>query len=288
MAHRFDYERQNLVPSLSELSSQTQREYDQENLYATKEQAFYDQHVLDFVSDEVHGMMQILFCQSRWCTTFYNPLYLVLFIVLYIFTLPGALMHYWLLECVPVRSREYPEERELRSQGIYTAIGIALWSIPVDIYALVVQDSSEDILFSTMSLVVSICIIGLNFIALKAVADSLVRTMRIFIIAVWIIDAILVCITLFDIATDYGYISVSDGFIFALRILEIFVFTVIGAQCTQFWNMYMNSHLVIGTKGALRDTCLAAIEGIIALLILTNFIYVIVVTEESAWQLLIW
>jgi hypothetical protein len=288
MSHRFDYERQNLVPSLSELSSQTQREYDQENLYATKAQAFYDQNLVDFVSDEVHGMMQILFCQSRWCTHFYNPLYLILFAILFVFTFPGALLHYWLLDCVPVRCTEYPEERELRSQGIYTAIGIALLSIPVGIYAIVAETSNQDRMFSAMSLAVSVCIIGLNFVALKAVADSLVRTMRVFIVSVWIIVAILVGITLFDIATDYGYISVSDGLIFSLRLLEIFVFTVIGAQCAQFWNMYSETYQVTGKKGILRDSCLAAIEGIIAVLILTNFVYVITVTEQSAWRLFIW
>lgn len=288
MSHRFDYERQNLVPSISELNNETQRQYDEENLYATKAQAFYDQNLLDFISDEVHAMMQILFCQSRWCTHFYNPFYLVLFALLYVLTFPGALLHYWLLDCVPVRCTEYPEERELRSQGIYTAIGIALWSIPINIASIATQSNSEERLVNSMSLVVSICTIGLNFVALKAVADSLVKTMRVFIVAVWLIDAILVGLTLFDIITDYGYITVVDGFIFGLRILEIFVFTVIGAQCTQFWHMYDNSHLVIGRKGSLRDSCLAAMEGIIALLILTNFIYVITVTEESAWKLLIW
>lgn len=290
---RFNYERQSLVPSISELSSQTQRQYDQENLYATSSQAFYDQNLFSFVSDEVHAMMQIMCCSSRWCAHFYNPLYLLIYGILYLLTLPGAALHYLLLDCVPVRCTEYPEERELRSQGIYTAVGISFLSLPFDIYNMVADDDREQVLISAMSFVVNLSIIILNFVALKAVADGLNFTMRVYIVSVWSIDAILIGLTLFDLYTDYNYITATDACIFALRVLQIFVYTVIGAQCQQFWDMYSSHDVELTSygystpaskKSRLRDSCLAAIEVIIGLVIVANFVYVIVVVEEDAWR----
>jgi hypothetical protein len=282
------YERQSLVPSISSLNQETQQQYDEENLYATEKQAFYDQNLFQFVLDEVHTMMQIMFCQSRWCGNFYNPLFLLLSAILYIFTIPGALLHYLLLGCVPVRYIEHAEERELRSQGIYTAIGISLLSIPFDIYSIFENDSNEQVFISALSFIVNVAIIFFNFIALKAVADGLVMTIRVYIVTVWLIDAILVALTLFDLYTDYSYITVLDGFVFAMRILQIFVYTVIGAQCTQFWDMYANIPILTGKKGKLRDSMLASIEIIIGILILGSFIFVIVITEEEAWKLMSW
>ena len=288
MSGRFDYERENLVPSISELNNETQRQYDQENMYATKQQAFYDQSLFSFVGDEVHAMMQIMFCHSRWCANFYNPFYLIIYGILYLLTLPGAFLHYILIDYVPVRVSEYPEERELRSQGIYTAVGIALLSLPIDIYNLIDNSDSEQSLISAMSLVVNLCIIAMNFVALKAVADGLINTTRIYVVSVWTIDAMLIGLTLFDLITDYKYIDATDATIFALRVLQVFVYTVIGAQCTQFWNMYVNHASFVGRKGKIRDSCLASIEAVLALIVVANFVYVIAVTEENAWRLVYW
>ena len=114
--------------------------------------------------DEVNAMMQIMFCELPYIATMYNPVYCLLFGLLFLLTLPGALLHYLFLCCSPVKKRElaltnnnfkrnlsasnsqifsnyaytyirfvfefslhrYPEERELRSQGIYTAMGMAI------------------------------------------------------------------------------------------------------------------------------------------------------------------
>ena len=54
--------------------------------YATTDEAFYKQSLPSFVSDEVHAMMHVTFCETKWCATFWNPLYLILFIIFYIFT----------------------------------------------------------------------------------------------------------------------------------------------------------------------------------------------------------
>lgn len=280
------YERQSFIPSISELSNETQQQYDQDNAYASAQQAFYDQTLVTFVSDEVHAMMQIMCCRSRWFANFYNPFYAIIFGILYILTLPGAVLHYWTMSCVPVRYSEYPEERELRSQGIYTALGIALYSIPAAAVSMILDGDEEQQLISIASLIVNICIVFLNLIALKAVADGLRSTVRVYIITVWAIAAVLVALTLFDVYTDYEYISWYDFFDFALRILEIFVYTVIGAQCTSFWDLYTSESSQPTKKAKLRDYTLAAFAAIIALVILLNFIVVIAVTEDNAWRLL--
>ena len=54
---------------------------------------------------------------------------------------------------------------------------------------------------------------------------------------VWTIDAILVGLALFDVYKflTFSWLSIVE---YLLRILEIFIYTVIGAQTIQFWNMY--------------------------------------------------
>ena len=58
---------------------------------------------------------------------------------------------------------------------------------------------------------------------------------------VWTIDAILVCLALFDVYKflTFSWLSLVE---YLLRILEIFIYTVIGAQTIQFWNMYNNDN----------------------------------------------
>eukprot|EP01038_Epipyxis_sp_PR26KG_P005216 gene5216-7258_t len=142
MYSSYQSERQGLILSISELSEQSQLYQNGDDRYATRQQAFYDQSIFSFVVDEVHAMMQIMCCENRFCGNFYNPIYLIVFCSLFVTTFPGALLH-WLCICwVPVRYREFPEERELRSQGIYTAMGIALWSVPASIWSYITDTES--------------------------------------------------------------------------------------------------------------------------------------------------
>lgn len=92
-------ERAGLLLSFSELTRDDVR--DANDLYASSDEAFLSQSLPVYVADEVNAIMQIAFCEIRWCTTFYNPIYLVLFILLYILTFPGAALHWALLDLVP-------------------------------------------------------------------------------------------------------------------------------------------------------------------------------------------
>ena len=92
------------------------------------------QSFFKYVADEVNAVLDTLFCESATFTAYYNPLYWVIFSTLYILLLPGAVFHYLIMGHVPVRSREFPEERDLRGQGIYLALGAAIINLPFALY----------------------------------------------------------------------------------------------------------------------------------------------------------
>ncbi len=277
--------------SMSELSQESQS-FDQDYPYATAQQAFYDQNIFSFVVDEVHAMMQIMCCESRSCATFYNPFYLVFFALLYVLTLPGAVLHWVLLSCIPVRCREYPEEREFRSQGIYTATGIALISIPFCIAGLFLGDSVM-VLINEVAIVVNTCIVVTNMIALRAITDELLVTTRVFIVGIWLIDCVLIGLTLFDV---YTFVTLSWETVleFVLRIFEIFVYTVIGVQSIQFWDMYNGGLDCLGgrnnslTRDSSKDTVYAVVMSILIAAVLGGFVYAVLVSEQQAWRIMYW
>lgn len=280
-------ERQSLVMSLSDLTRDVQDSFDQEsNLYATSEQAFYDQNIFEFVMDEVHAMMQIMCCKSRTCGQFYNPFYTIAFGILYCLTLPGAYLHYILLSCVPVRYKEYPEERELRSQGIYTALGISLLSIPFAILSLYYQSSSLLRTIIKTSILVNISLIIINLMALKAIVHEYRLTIRLYILGVWFIDAILIGLALFD---TYEWTSITWELTinFCFRMFEIFVYTIIGVQCLSFWHFYDRS-IVLEVRSKASDTSNAFVLGMLIGFIVFCFMYAIIIAESNAWRIMYW
>ena len=247
--------------------------------YATTDEAFYKQSLPSFVSDEVHAMMHLTFCETKWCTTFWNPLYLILFIIFYIFTFPGAALHWALLCWIPVRKREHPEERELRSQGIYTALGVAIISIPFAVIGLFLG-SDIMILINEISLAVNSSIIISNLVGLKAMADELVVSIRIYAIGAWILVTFLLGLALVDV---YEYITFSwlTILIYLLRVFAILVYTIIGVQCIQLWHMYEDSD-----KKFTKDVVYASALVLLFLVVVIGFIVGIVISEENAWRII--
>lgn len=282
-----------LVPTLAELSQESQLQYDRSGLYASSNQAFYEQGLLSYVVDEVHAMILIMFCQIRSCSIPYNPLYLLIFAVLFLFTFPGALLHYLVLGCVPVRCREYPEERELRSQGIYTAMGIAMLSVILAFTTLFTDSSTVVDIVLEMSIIVNVSMILISLSALKAIADELLISTRIYIIGVWLIDGILIVLALFDVY-DFLTLSWMTVMTFIIRIIQIFVYTVIGVQLIPFWDLYDPNRSLLATMSSrsddreLKDWHLAVIIGFLMGIVLFCLLYVIVFSEAKAWKLLYW
>ena len=114
--------------------------------YATTDGASLNQNIINYSLDEVHAMMQLMCCNVRAVAHSYNPIYLIIFVLLFMVVLPGAFLHWALMCCISVRKRESPEERELRSQGIYAALGIAMISIPFTAIGLYVGTSCKSLL----------------------------------------------------------------------------------------------------------------------------------------------
>ena len=91
-----------MLLSFSELTRDDVR--DANDVYASSGEAFLSQSLFVYVADEVNALLQVAFCEIRLCTTFYNPIYLLLFLLLYILTFPGAALHWLLLDLVPGKS----------------------------------------------------------------------------------------------------------------------------------------------------------------------------------------
>ena len=271
-----------MILSFSELVAQEEAAPLSGALYANVDEAFFGQNIFAYVGDEVHGMLQIAFCENRWCTSFYNPLYLVLYVLLYIFTIPGALAHWSLLSCIPVRKCEQPEVRELRSQGMYTAIGIAIISLPFAAIGLYLGDDIM-VLINEVALAVNCAIIVTNLIGLKVVADELHLSVRTFAVGAWIIALFLVGLALVD---TYAYLTFSwlTVISYVFRLLEIFVYTVIAFQCVQLWDLYEDkADEQYGTDVAFTVLLSVLFAGVIV-----GFVVAISISVENAWRILYW
>ena len=266
-----------MIVSFSELTQGD--EEDSRHEYATADESFSNQYLFSYVMDEVHAMMQIMCCNARSCANFYNPLYLIFFLLFFVVVFPGAALHWILLYCIPVRKKEYPEERELRSQGIYAALGIALISIPFGALGLFIGDP-EMILVNEVSLYVNSCIVVSSLIGLTAIGDELQTTIRVFATGAWIIDIFLIGLALID---AYSYLTFSWLSIvcYCLRLFGIVIYTIVAVQCLGLWDMYT-------TKEAYRckDTTLSVVLSVIYIGVVAGFILVIVISEENAWRIL--
>ena len=137
-----------------------------------------------YVADEVNALLDTLFCENRYLTAAYNPLYWVAFAALYILLLPGAYFHLMLLGYAPVRRSEFPEERDLRGQGIYTAMGAAIINVPFAIYgftsASVLSGSGELQAENSLALALTLALVAMNMIGLVALSFEYTSTLRMY------------------------------------------------------------------------------------------------------------
>ena len=272
------FERKPLIVSFSELTHDEDNHMLQRE-YATTDGAFLNQNIINYSLDEVHAMMQIMCCNIRAVAHCYNPIYLVVFTLLFIVVLPGAFLHWTLMCCISVRKRESPEERELRSQGIYAALGIALISIPfgaIGLYA----GNDEMILVNKVSLYINSSIIVSSLLGLKALGEELVYTIRVYAVGSWIIDLFLICLCFLDV---YNYVTFSWLSVvgYSLRIFGIVIYTVVALQCLTMWDTFIPHRNTYYT-----DVAFATILIIIYAGVTIGFIIVIVESEENAWRLI--
>lgn len=279
-------ERHGLILSFSEIAQLEQQGDELPNSnYATPEEAFYGRSIFQFVADEVHAMLQIIFLDEvvecwgcGFFRSFYNPIYTVLYVIFYALTLPGAVLHWSLLDFIQVREKENPDEREMRSQGIYTALGIAIISIPFGIAGLLLG-TSEMILINEVALAVNTWLIIIGLIGLKAIADEKIVTIRVFTVGSWVLVLFLTGLALFDVYAflTWSWITLLD---YLLRIFEIFIYAVIAVHALEFWTMYEMSPV------DQQDILLAVILGILYGGVVLCFIVAISVSEEDSWRIM--
>lgn len=272
------YERKPLIIPISELS-RVQDDHMLQQEYASSDDAFLNQSIINYSLDEVHAMMQIMCCNIRLIATCYNPLYLIMFVALFIVVVPGATLHWALLCCISVRKRESPEERELRSQGIYAALGLAMISMFFGAIGME-RGTDEMVLVNKVSLYVNASIIVSSLIGLKAAGDELKYTIRMFVVGAWIIDIFLICLCLVDV---YNYITFAwiSTVSYSLRLFGIVIYSIVALQCMSLWDAY-----TIRKQAFYVDIIYTSILGLIYLGVIVGFMVVILTSEKNAWKIL--
>jgi hypothetical protein len=263
--------------------------------YATPGDAFFDQPLHSFVIDEVHAMTRELFCRNSSCMNPWNPLYLFAFCGLFVLTLPGALLHWVVISYVPVRATEDTEEREFRCNGIYTAMGCALFGLPYSIVGVVAvtdTDGGADrmlLTVHTVSLYVYLCALLFCLGGLKGMAHQLHRSTRTFIVGAWLVDVLLIALLLCDaqlLSSQALSHTLKVGVIleFCCELLAVFVSTVVARQATLFWNAYETFGTKMGRKHV-QDLCLSGTLVLLGVGLVVGLGALIYVSSRSSWGL---
>lgn len=137
-----------------------------------------------YVGNEVNAVLDTMFCGHPLLTASYNPLYWILFAVLYLLLLPGAAFHLLIIGHVPVKKTEFPEERDLRGQGIYIALGTAIINLPFAIYGFadgqIMGQEVQLKVDNAMALLLSLTLIAANCIGLAAVSYGFRNTLTVY------------------------------------------------------------------------------------------------------------
>lgn len=204
----------------------------------------YGKHsFVEYVSDEVCAMLDTMFCENRYLTATYNPIYWVFYFTFFLLHLPGALFHWGVLGYIPVRKAEFPEERDLRSQGIYTALGAALINIPFAFYGFtegeVINQDAQLEVDNGLALLLTLTLVLVNLIALVAISYEYTTTLRVYAMGAFMVVVFLVFLSLYAVkdiitATDASILVVQ----YTIRILLIFVYSFIALQCLATLNAY--------------------------------------------------
>lgn len=160
-------------------------------------------------------------------------------------------------------------------------MGVAIISIPFGVIGLYLG-SDIMVLINEIALAVNCSIIVSNLLALKAMADELIFSTRVFAVGAWIIDVFLIGLALIDVYEylTFDWVTVLEYF---FRIIEIFVYTVIAVQCTQMWNIYETDD-----KKFTRDIIFCVSLSVLFLVIVIGFILAVVISEEHAWRIFFW
>jgi len=205
----------------------------------------YDESLHTVVLNEIYDLLRNIYCQSNClcCFTMYNPIYCMLFVVLFIIITPAVVLHWLLIDYVPIRVSENDTERKFRSHGIYTATGCAVLSIAYTVVNIIVVHSngenSSELSLQLLYLFVFSSVVIINLIALKAIADRLLITIRVYIISVWSMDFVLYTLLLCNMNR---ILHMTIGLMItalSLSISILIICTIIARNAVYFWNYYI-------------------------------------------------
>lgn len=200
--------------------------------YATDD-ALQNQNIFAYVNDEVHAFIEMLYCENHWMTYHYNPIYMLTYIILYLMIFPGAALHKSLLVCIPIRKIEYPEVRDLRSQGIYTALGGALVNIPITAIQYSEADSAGLEKANALSLAFNLILIAFNITGLIALSHEHTLTLQAYTVGASLVALFLVFSTIYQFTEDVE--DESTGIVVAEYVLQtvlVLVYAFIAMQCS--------------------------------------------------------
>jgi hypothetical protein len=199
--------------------------------YAT-DAALQNQNIFAYVNDEVHAFIEMLLCENQWMTYQYNPIYMLIYAILYLMIFPGAALHKSLLVCIPIRKVEYPEVRDLRSQGIYTALGGALVNIPLTAIQYKEADSAGLEKANALSFSFNLILIAFNITGLIALSREHTLTLQAYTVGASLVALFLVFSTIYQFTEDVE--DEDTGLVVAEYVLQtvlVLVYAFIAMQC---------------------------------------------------------
>jgi hypothetical protein len=214
--------------------------------YVIAQELPYDESLQRVILNEIYDILSNIYCKSNclYCFTVYNPIYCIIFMILVVVITPAVVLHWLLIDFIPIRVSENDTERKFRSHGIYTATGCAVLSIVYTVVSIIIEqlngekNASSELSLQLLYLFVFSSVVIINLIALKAIADRLIITIRVYIIAVWAMDFTLYTLLLCNmnriLHMTIGLMMVT----LSLSIGTLLVCTIIARNAVYFWNYY--------------------------------------------------
>lgn len=208
------------------------------------------QSFFKYVADEVNAVLDTLFCEDPVLTAYYNPLYWVIFAVLYLLLLPGAVFHFLILGHVPVKSGEFPEERDLRGQGIYIALGAAIMNLPFALYGFtngqIIGQEVQLEVANGMALLLTLSMIAMNCIGLAAISYQLRYTLHVFSYGCFAVVLFLIFMSLYGIqdAVEADYDTKVIAVQYVTRLILIVVYVFIYYQCSSALKAHTEEYIL--------------------------------------------
>jgi len=228
--------------------------------YVIAQELPYDESLQRVILNEIYDILSNIYCKSNclYCFTVYNPIYCIIFMILVVVITPAVVLHWLLIDCIPIRVSENDTERKFRSHGIYTATGCAVLSIVYTVVSIIMEQlngemiASSELSLQLLYLFVFSSVVIINLIALKAIADRLIITIRVYIIAVWAMDFTLYTLLLCNmdriLHMTIGLMMVT----LSLSIGTLLVCTIIARNAVYFWNYYYTSAVLTGQRQSNR------------------------------------